>query len=126
MDDFIRDGNMKPDFRLPTALKGRPYFQVSFNILLDDGGHQAAPLYTYNRFYNPCDEIHCMDNGWQFPKELMADIPVYKYQPKIGETYVFPTTAYHDIFGGSPLANRVTWSVFAIYVPYLDLMLLYN
>lgn len=126
MDDFIRDGNMKPDFRLPLPLKNRPYFQVSFNVLLGDGGHQAAPLYTYNRFYNPCDEVHCMDNGWQFPTELMRNTPVHKYQPQVGETYVFSTTAYHDIYGGSPLSNRVTWSVFAIYVPSLDLMLLYN
>lgn len=126
VDDFIRDGSMKADFRVPFVLKNRPYYQVSFNILLDDGGYQADPLYTYNRFYNSCDEKHCMANRWQFPVELMGSSKVFKYQPTVGETYVFSTTAYHDIYGGSPLANRVTWSVFGIYIPSLDSVVLYN
>ena len=126
VDDFIRDGLKKPDFRLPDVLQGEQYYQISFNLLLEDGGHQADPLYCYNRFYNSCDEVHCMDNGWQFPESLMDGCDYYKYQPEVGSAYVFSTTAYHDIYGGSPHADRITWSVFAIYVPSKNLMLLYN
>jgi hypothetical protein len=102
------------------------YYQVSFNLLLDDGGFEPDPLYVYNRFYNPSDETFCMDNGWQFSVDLMDGSNVYRYNPKVGEAYVFSTTAFHDIYGGSPLSNRITWSVFAIYVPSLNMMLLYN
>lgn len=126
VDDFIRDGLKKPDFRLPSVLKGERYFQLSFNLLLEDGSHQADPLYCYNKFYNPCDEKQCMDNGWQFPESLVAGCDYHKHQPKVGGAYVFSTTAYHDIYGGSPLADRITWSVFAIYIPAKNLMLLYN
>ncbi|PHN05899.1 hypothetical protein [Flavilitoribacter nigricans] len=126
VDDFVRDGRMKPDFRLPEVLRGQHYYQISFNLLLEDGGHQADPLYCYNRFYRDEDESYCLANGWQFPAELMEDAKYYRYQPKVGEAYVFSTTAYHDIFGGSPLSNRITWSVFGIYVPSKNLMLLYN
>ena len=126
VDDFIRDGLKKPDFRLPDVLKGKSYTQISFNILLDDGGYQADPLYCFNKYYNPCDEKFCMQNGWQFPTWLMDNVDMYKYQPKVGEGYVFSTTAYHDIFGGSELANRITWSMFAIHVPSLNLLLIYN
>lgn len=126
IDDYVRDGQMKPDFRLPTILKNQLYYQISFNILLDDGGYQADPLYTFNRFYHPCDEKYCLPNGWQFETEVVNDVLVHKYQPKVAEAYVFSTSAYHDIYGGSPLANRVTWSVFAIYVPALNLMIPYN
>lgn len=126
VDDFIRDGLKKPDFRMPSALVGEQYYQISFNLLLEDGGHQVDPLYCYNRFYNSCDEAQCMDNGWQFPESLLDGCEYYKYQPKVGSAYVFSTTAYHDIYGGSPDAERITWSVFAIYVPSKNLMLLYN
>ena len=126
VDDFIRDGQHKLDFRLPKVLTGRMYYQVSFNLLLDDGGYEPDSLYVYNCFYNPSDEAFCMENGWQFPVELMGNASVFRYTPKIGEAYVFSTTAFHDICGGSPLSNRITWSVFAIYVPSLNLMLLYN
>jgi hypothetical protein len=125
-DDFIRDGLKKPDFRLPEVLEGRMFHQMSFNILLDDGGFQPDPLYVYNRFYNTSDEKHCLENGWQFPLSLVEAAAVCKYQPEVGSTYVFSTTNYHDIRGGSVAANRVTWSVFALYVPSLNLMLLYN
>lgn len=126
LDDIIRDGLKKPDFRLPEVLEGRMYHQLSFNFLLEDGGVQADPLYVHNRFYNEADEQHCLENGWQFPLSLVEDAAVCKYQPTVGAGYVFCTTNYHDIRGGSVSANRVTWSVFALYVPELNLMLLYN
>jgi hypothetical protein len=125
-DDFVRDGSLKTDFRLPSVLKNRMYYQLSFNILLDDGGYNVDPLYVFNRFYNVADENDCLANGWQFPLSLVADAAVCQYQPTVGATYVFSTINYHDIKGGSTAARRITWSVFALYVPELNLMLLYN
>lgn len=126
VDDFVRDGMLKPDFRLPTILAGEIYYQISFNLLLEDGDYQADPLFCYNRFYNSSDEDFLLANGWQFDQEVIADTQFLQYQPQVGEAYVFSTTAFHDIYGGSPLSNRITWSVFAIYVPTMNLMLLYN
>ncbi len=125
-DDFIRDGLMKPDFRIPTVLGGQMYYQASINILLDDGGYQPDPLFVYNRLYNYDDEESCLGNGWQFPLSLVADSRVCRYDPRIGETYIFCTNQFHDVHGGSPLSERITWSVFTIYLPSLNLILLYN
>jgi hypothetical protein len=126
VDDFIRDGNMKVDFRMPQELIDKEFFQASFNILLTDGGFKADPLYVYNKFYKVEDERFCMDNGWQFEKKVVENCDVFKYQPKKEEGYVFSTSAYHDIYGGSKNADRITWSVFAIYVPSTNKVLLYN
>lgn len=125
-DDFVRDGLQKPDFRLPEVLVGRQFTQLSFNILLDDGGFEPDALWVYNRFHTPADEVFVMKNGWQFPLDLVSRRPSCKYTPSVGSEYAFCTTNYHDVRGGSPRANRVTFSVFAIYVPSLNLMMLYN
>ncbi|MEY4926582.1 MAG: hypothetical protein RI894_1018, partial [Bacteroidota bacterium] len=125
-DDFIRDGLKKPDFRLPEVLKNQVYYQLSFNVLLDDGGFEPDALFVHNRFYTLPDEITCLPNGWQFPLDLVARQPHCKFTPSVGSEYVFNTINYHDIKGGSQLANRVTFSVFAIYIPALSMMLLYN
>lgn len=126
VDDFVRDGNMKVDFRMPVELLENDFYQSSFNILLTDGGFQADPLYVYNSFYKEEDEAFCMANGWQFKKDVIEDVDSFKYQPKPNEGYIFSTSAYHDIYGGSKKADRITWSVFAIYVPNTNKVLLYN
>lgn len=126
IDDFVRAGSSKPDFNVPAILEGRLYYQVSFNILLDDGGHQADPVYTYNRFYHPSDE-EVYQGGYRMPLELVeGKVAEYKYQPKVGETYVIQSTSYHDIRGGSLDTNRITWSMFSVYVPSLNAFLFFS
>lgn len=125
-DDFVRDGLQKPDFRMPEPLANREFFQISFNVLLDDGGYEPDALFVYNRFHIPADEKRILHNGWQFPMSVVRNRLACKHTPSTGSEYVFCTTNYHDVRGGSPLANRVTFSVFALYVPSLNLMMLYN
>jgi hypothetical protein len=127
VDDFIRDGSKKLDLRLPYPFMNNiPYYQVSFNYLLDDGGHDADSLFVHNSFYKPADEAAILPNGWQFPLERVAENMVCQFQPKVGDFYVFSTSCFHDVRGGSPLANRITWSVFGLYFPTLNMMYLYN
>lgn len=125
-DDFVRDGLKKPDFRMPALLVDREFFQISFNVLLDDGGYEPDSLFVFNRFHVPADEKRVQPNGWQFPLTMVQKRQVCRYTPSTGAEYVFCTTNYHDVRGGSPLANRVTFSIFALYVPSLNLMMLYN
>ncbi len=125
-DDLGRDGLHKPDFKLPAVLQGRYYNQVSFNFLLDDGGHEADSLWVYNRPYTEADEEVAYPNGWQFPNWLVEDAQFVKHTPQVGQAYGFSTTLYHDVRGGSPLANRVTFSVFGIWVKELNTLYLYN
>lgn len=125
-DDFIRDGLQKPDFRLPDILVGREFTQLSFNVLLDNGGFDPDALWVYNRFYTPADEAKVLENGWQFPLALINRHSSCKYVPELGVEYAFCTNNYHDVRGGSPKANRVTFSAFAIYIPSLNVMMLYN
>jgi len=100
VDDFIRDGLLKPDFRLPYLLEQYEYVQISFNALLCDGGHEPDNLYAFNRFYQHSDEEHLLPNGWQFPASLVAGSPVYRHRPVVGQDYVFNTCNYHDVKGG--------------------------
>lgn len=126
LDDFVRDGLMKPDFTLPYLLEGKLFYQVSFNILLDDGGYEPDSLYTYNKFHLPSHEKFVLGNGWQFPLSLVGDCNFLKHTPKVGEGYMFSTSCYHDVKGGSPKSNRITFSCFGIYLPELNLFMLYN
>lgn len=126
VDDLGRDGFLKPDFRMPKALQGVYYNQVSFNVLLDDGGYEPDSLYVYNQPYKKEHEELVYVNGWQFPQWLVQDSQYIKYTPKVGQAYAFSTTNYHDVNGGHPLAHRVTFSVFGIWVRELNTLYLYN
>ena len=126
VDDFIRDATKKDDFRFPYLLADRLFYQVSFNILLDDGGHKPDSLYVHNKMYDSSHEKHVLENGWQFPVCFVSDRPYYKHIPRVGETYVFSTSNYHDVRGGSPLSRRITFSCFGIYIPDINLFMLYN
>lgn len=124
-DDFLRDGLQKPDFVIPEILRGQPYFQMAFNVLLDNGGYEPDALFVYNRFYKKQDEEQCM-NEWQFPLSLVEDHDFVRFVPEVGNEYFFCTNNYHDVRGGSPKAHRITFGVFAIYVPDENLIMLYN
>jgi len=126
IDDFVRDGLKKEDFRLPKCLINQDYSQLTFNILLDDGGYQPDSVIVYNRIYSSEDEEFVMKNGWQFPLSIVEDYKSISFTPSVGDSYVFSSLNYHDISIGHHLSNRVTFGLFIIYISATNTMYFYN
>lgn len=125
-DDIIRDGLMKPDFRLPVGFEHHQYFQFSVCIQLEDGGFRPDALFVYEKQFSAELQGDFMENNWQLPIEKVSDTRYASYTPELGATYLFSTLNFHDVKGGDPRAKRLNFSVFFIYIPETNQLFYYN
>lgn len=125
VDDIIRDGSKKTDFVVPIGVSGREYFQFSVCTLLENGGFRPDDLYVHEVVYTGEMEGE-FNNSWRAPKHRIADARYLSYTPQLSETYMFSTLNYHDVRGGEAKSERLTFSVFFIYVPSTNTLYYYN
>lgn len=124
VDDILRDGSKKPDFRIPLGLDGCEYFQSSICVQLETGGYQPDALIIYEQQYSA--EMESEFDDWRASENLIKDCRNHFYIPELRQTYLFSTLNIHDVRGGHRLAERLNFSVFFIYVPETNTLYYYN
>jgi hypothetical protein len=124
-DDILRDGSKKPDFRNPIGLEeGQAYYQGSICILFENGGFRPDALYVHEKQYS--GEMESEFNDWRAPQSSIKDKRSLSYVPQLREGYMFSTLNLHDVRGGDVRAERLTFSIFIIYVPDTNTLYYYN
>jgi len=126
VDSLLIDGTKKSDFHIPTNILNKDVTQVSFNILLEDGGKEVDNLYVYNKVIDSDSEKFRMSNGWQFPLSIVKDSQECIYTPHLNDCFMFCTNLLHDIRGEKDNAERITFSIFGLYDKYKKEFFLYN
>jgi hypothetical protein len=126
VDDIIRDGMKKKDFRFPLGLEGKEYYQISVNILLENGGFLPDKLFVYEKQYSVEMESEFLDNKWQYPLQKVEPNRCLSHTPLLRECYMFSTQNFHDVREGDNGSKRLTFSVFFVYVPETNEFFYYN
>ena len=125
-DNIFIDGKKKNDFHIPVDILNKNISQVSFNILLEDGGKEVDSLHVYNKVIDSDNEKFRMSNGWQFPLSLIEDSQESIYTPRLNDCFIFNTNLLHDIRGEKDNKERITFSVFGLYDKDKQEFFLYN
>ncbi|MBY0482305.1 MAG: hypothetical protein K2Q21_13170, partial [Chitinophagaceae bacterium] len=126
-DDIMRDGSKKADFRLPLGLEGMEYHQISACIQLEDGGYRPDDLIIHElRYSSELENNFYGEGGWRYPGERVKAYRNHLHTPVLRLCYFFSTLNFHDVKGGHPLAQRLNFSVFFIYVPASNTLYYYN
>ena len=113
-DDILRDGFLKPDFRLPVGVTPGNYEQFSVCVQLDDGGYRPDHLKVMEQKFTP--ELLPEFNGWRAPKRISEETRFAIHVPQVKEAYMFSTLMIHDVQGGHPKSKRINFSVFFVAV----------
>jgi len=123
-DDILRDGMIKPDFRLPNGLSVNNFHQFSVCIPLENGFFPADNLEVFEFRFFPKTKDALLD--WRVKDDLVKDSRLHSHSPIVGEPYMFSSQNVHNVGGGHPLSNRINLSIFFIYVPEINKLFHYN
>jgi hypothetical protein len=126
-DDILRDGYTKPDFRVPSVLRGKPYHQFSICLQLEDGGYRPDDVIVHEKQYSSeLEPLFFGEGAWRFDANALKDCRNCHHTPELRKAYTFSTLNFHDIRGGHPLSKRINYSVFFLRVPGTNTVYYYN